>query len=402
MVQGSLMTYYLEKMAEGLDLQKELQLLIREYNNHRNSFLFIYASALEKAIPENVISQDDFYTIRDLLVGHRGQKCLDFFIETGGGSGEATEEIVRFLHDNFDHISFVICGEAKSAGTIMVLSGDDILMTETGSLGPIDAQIRVGRSKGSAYDYIEWVREKRHEAEKNGRLNPFDAIMVAQITPDEFVGIHHSLEYAKDLISEWLPKYKFRNWNNTESKGSPVTEEMKRDTANSIADKLTDHSKWRSHGRSIKRGDLEEIVGLKIRHVEQDQTLSDIVYRIHTILRLLFQSTTIYKVYASGDSFIARQATPSGAIRVKQPFPNSEISSSDVASLEVTCPKCNLVHSIYAKFLADKNIDVHFRQKGFKSFPKNSKLRCGCGFDIDLSGIKRDMEIATGKSFQLE
>ncbi len=66
-----------------------------------------------------------------------------FTLETSGGSGEAAEEIVRFIHSKFDSISFVIAGQAKSAGTIMALSGHEIFMTDSGSLGPIDAQIRM-------------------------------------------------------------------------------------------------------------------------------------------------------------------------------------------------------------------------------------------------------------------
>lgn len=60
----------------------------------------------------------------------------------------------------------MIAGEAKSAGTILVLSGDNIFMTDTGSLGPIDAQVRIGRSVVSAHDYKEWIDLKREEALK--------------------------------------------------------------------------------------------------------------------------------------------------------------------------------------------------------------------------------------------
>ena len=34
-------------------------------------------------------------------------------------------------------------------------------MTETGSLGPIDAQVKIGRSIVSAHDYKAWIDEKR-------------------------------------------------------------------------------------------------------------------------------------------------------------------------------------------------------------------------------------------------
>jgi hypothetical protein len=49
-------------------------------------------------------------------------------------------------------------------------------MADTGSLGPIDAQVKIGRSVVSAHDYKEWVGLKRDEAAKNGSLNPFDAV----------------------------------------------------------------------------------------------------------------------------------------------------------------------------------------------------------------------------------
>ena len=146
-----------------------------------------------------------------MLSNRKDIKKIDFYIETPGGSGETAEDIVRFLHGNFESVSFVISGEAKSAGTIIVLSGDDILMTKTGSLGPIDAQMKIGRSIISAYDYMEWVDDKREEAEKNSKLNPFDATMVAQITPGELGSVYHALKFAEDLVVEWLINYKFKN-----------------------------------------------------------------------------------------------------------------------------------------------------------------------------------------------
>ena len=97
---------------------------------------------------------------------------------------------------------------------------------------------------------------------------------------------------------DWLPNYKFKNWTVTETKKEKVTEVMKKTRAEYIAKKLSDHSKWRSHGRSIKIDDLEGI-GLKIKNVDKDVALSDIVYRIQTVIKLLFESTFIYKIFDS-------------------------------------------------------------------------------------------------------
>lgn len=194
----SLMLEYIERLKKGggPGIEAELLNLIGQYNNERGRYLFIYAAALGKRIPEVPLDQSDFYLFHDLLGKKQGIREVDVYIETPGGSGEAAEEIVKFLHNKFDSVSFLVSGEAKSAGTIMVLSGDEILMTETGSLGPIDAQMQIGRSIISAYDYTEWVDSKRKEADDKGKLNPFDATMVAQITPGELGSAINALKFA--------------------------------------------------------------------------------------------------------------------------------------------------------------------------------------------------------------
>jgi len=395
----SLMNEYINRRLSGAELESELARLISEYNKLRDSYLFVYAAAIGKPIPSIPLEQGDFYLIRDLLTGKKDLQKVDIYLETLGGSGETAEEIVKFLHNNFDTVSFVVSGEAKSAGTIIVLSGDEILMTETGSLGPIDAQMKIGRSVVSAYDYMEWVEKKRKEADKQGALNPFDATMIAQISPGELGSVFHALKFAEDLVVEWLINYKFKKWTVTESRKIPVTEEMKRRRAEEIAKKLINHSKWKSHGRSIKIDDLEEI-GLKAIRVDNDQKLAEIVYRIQTICRLLFETSTSFKIFATQDNKIFRQAVPVGApIRI----PKMKVPKvPDVVNIEQKCPKCGIVHKIYAKFVPNPQIDIDFKNKGFIPFPKDAKIICNCGFEIDLLGIKNQIEIKTRKKIIVE
>lgn len=64
-------------------------------------------------------------------------------LETSGGSIETTERIVTvFRHHYAGEISFLIPNQAMSAGTILVMSGDRILMDYYSVLGPIDPQIQ--------------------------------------------------------------------------------------------------------------------------------------------------------------------------------------------------------------------------------------------------------------------
>ncbi len=386
----SLMSEYINKKLTSAQLENELTSLVRKYNRRVNRPLFIYAAAISKAIPDIVLSMDDYYTISDHLRDVDSNK-LDFYIETPGGSGEAAEEIVRFLRRKFETVNFVVSGEAKSAGTIMVLSGDDILMTESGSLGPIDAQVKIGRSTISAHDYEEWVREKRNEANNIGKLNPFDATMVAQISPGELKLVHHSLSMAKDLVVSWLPKYKFKNWDQTATRKLPVTPEMKEQRAQEIAAELTNHSKWRSHGRSIKIDDLQSI-GLEIVRLDDDPDLSDIIYRIQVVIRFLFSDTDIYKMFVSEKAKIFKRAVRTQAL-IRKAVPQ-QVNSMEIG---IKCEKCGKKHKLYAKFIPDPKIDEESKKKGLQPFPKDNKLICKCGFEHNLLGIRNEIEAKAGR-----
>lgn len=386
------MDEYINNYKGPNELLNELRRLILSYNEARKTYLLVYAAAVEKPIPDCQLCMDDCYAIRDLL-SNKESKKLDFYIETPGGRGEAAEEIVRFTRERFSDVNFVISGEAKSAGTILALSGDEILMTNSGSLGPIDAQLKIGRSTVSAHDYLEWVDSKREEAERLGKLNPFDAVITAQISPGELNHVLYAQKFAEDLVKEWLPKYKFKNWTITKTKGASVTPEMKQQRANEIAGELLNHRRWRSHGRSIKISDLEDI-GLQIIKIDDDQKLADIVYRIQTIIRLLFLNTTIFKIIATDSGNVIRQATPT--LDIPKLPPKSPVNA---VTVEAKCNKCGEVHKVYAKFDPDPNIDKQFKEKGFEPFPKTNKLMCSCGYETDLSGFRNEVEARTGKKF---
>ncbi|HQO03870.1 MAG TPA: ATP-dependent Clp protease proteolytic subunit [Spirochaetota bacterium] len=390
----SLINDYITKIRNGwgpLQLEDELQKLISVYNKHRNTYLIIYSAAMQKNIPEISLNQDDFYTIVDLLSEKKGSNSIDFYVETPGGSGVAAEEIARFLHNNFNVVTFIIAGEAKSAGTILALSGHEIFMSETGSLGPIDAQVKIGRSVISASDYCEWINEKRKEADKNKRLNPFDATMVAQISPGELESVRHALQFAIDRVAEWIKNYKFKDWSITETRKIEVTDKMKADRAREIAENLAKHSNWQSHGRSIKIEDLSN--WLKINKVEDDHVISDTISRIKIVSTLLFQTTSTFKMFVTENYKIFRQATPRPQ-PLTLPQKNQQISSFEAIQ---KCPNCGHEHKLYGKFIHDPIIDKEEKGKGFMPIPKSFKLNCDCGQEIDLTGIKNDIEMKTGR-----
>jgi hypothetical protein len=388
---GSLLKEYIEKKMSSMDLQNELKRLIHEYNRVKGTYLLIYAVDFDKSRQGLSIDlvMNDYHIIHEILRNVQGDK-IDLYIETPGGSGEAAEEIVKFLHNKFESVNFVIAGEAKSAGTIMAMSADEIYMTDSGSLGPIDAQIRIGRSVVSAFDYVNWIEEKREEAVKGTPINSVDAAMIAQISPGEYMGAFHAQQFAVDKLKEWLPKYKFKHWKHTETRNIEVTEEMKRQRAQEIANKMIDHSAWRTHGKSLKITDLNEL-GLRIKTFDDNDTLKELVYRIKNVIKLLFGSSTIFKLFFTGDELILQNA-------FSQKIPTTGPSfQAPIAEIKVNCPKCGKQYPIYAKFAPIPKELEDEMSKNSNKFPADNLINCNCGSSINLAGVRNDLENRLGQ-----
>ena len=386
------MGYLSEYINKGLSpnqLSDELQRLIQIYKSKTGRGIFLYVAAMFKRIPEISMNQEDFYVFRDILKDYNDENELDIYIETPGGNGITAEEIAKFLHNKFQKVNFVISGEAKSAGTILAMSGNEIYMTETGSLGPIDAQVTIGRSIVSAYDYIEWIKEKMDEAKKTGKLNPVDATMISQITPGEIQQVFHSLEYAKDLVKQWLPVYKFNNWDITETRRINVTKDMKEKRASDIAESVADHSHWRTHGRSLKIDDLTNI-GLKVENLDLMPEISEIVYRIQFVCKLIFETTTIYKLFISKNDRIFKQAV--NANINNRPIFNLQ-EKPQVVQIDVKCPKCGREYSFYKKIIDNKSIDENIKKLNIIELPSEDVYKCECGHIMDLRAIKNEIAI---------
>ena len=134
-----------------------------------------------------------------------------------------------------------------------------------------------------------------------------------------------------------------------------------------------------------------ETIGLKITKIDDDAKLSDLVYRIQTVIKLLYNTTNIYKIYATEGEKLFAFAVQGGMPQPIQP------KDADVVGFDVPCPKCGKVHKLYAKFKDDKKIDEDFQKQGVTKLPEDNKLKCNCNFEIDVSGLRNQIETQSGK-----
>jgi len=379
---------YLDRQLSFQDLVNERKIQLGRISTRRgNRDVLVYAADFSKGGQAPIaIGYDDLLPISDQIANLKGEK-IDVILETPGGSAEVAEDVVKLLHGRFKEVAFVIPGMAKSAGTIMVMSGDEILMDQASSLGPIDAQIQWENKSFSADAFLKGFEKIREEVTNSGSLNRAYIPLLQRISPGEIQHAENALAFAQTLVTSWLQNYKFKNWKTHGRTGQPVTEEEKNTRAREIATVLCDHGKWLTHGRSIKLADLEAI-GLRITDYAKDPILADAIGRYHVLLQMTLGISNVYKVFETPSSQIYRFVVPPGANLPVQPT-----AQAGNVLAQMRCGKCGKEHVIQADFGLLQPL-----QPGAKRFPKNDILLCDqCGTSHNLGDLRRQIELQLKK-----
>lgn len=207
---------------------------------------------------------------------------LSIILTTNGGSAEVAERLVYVFRKHYDIVDFYVPDYAYSAGTILCMSGNDIFMDYYSVLGPIDPQVvNKERVFVPALGYLDKVNDLI-ELARSGNISQAEFLILKDFDLAELKGYEQARDLTIDLLKEWLVKYKFKNWNMTES-GKQVKDDDKERRAKEIAQELGNYNKWLSHGRALNIAKLEEI-GLKIKDFGKDEELSQLLRRFHNIM----------------------------------------------------------------------------------------------------------------------
>jgi hypothetical protein len=284
-----------EDQIQYIDSQRKR--LISEIKNITKRDVLVYFCDLKKNHPSGAINWDDKTCFADIIEG-LDRNGVDIIIHSPGGSAEATQSIVCMLREHFNHIRFIVPNMAKSAATMLALSGDEIMMDERSELGPIDPQIQINGNFVPAQTLIDGFEEAKNAIAEAGTdilpaylplLNKYD-LHILQIC-------ENAKKLSEELVRDWLSKYMFKD------------DEKSVEKSEAIAKNLADHKKYLSHGRPIGINEAKNI-GIKVSDLRDDMILRSKVWELYCVLEILLDRSLIIKLYENSNGVFLAKNVP--------------------------------------------------------------------------------------------
>ena len=270
----------LKKVAregKGAFVQQKSIELLQSIANRQDCNVIYYASGfLEKPhIPHfTSITGEDINGFMTGLHGQDFSKRLLLILHTPGGSPGAAQTIVEYLRSKYSAIDVAIPTYAMSAGTMIALACDRIIMGRQSQLGPTDPQLVIDNRGVSAHSVVNLFAKAKKEITTNPVLalawNPILAKFGTAL-PEE---AGRAISYGTGLVEEWLQKYMFAD------------KEKPADLAKEVAEFFggTEHG---SHSRRIDRQKARQ-QHLNVVDLEDDQNLQDEILSLYHLSTIAF------------------------------------------------------------------------------------------------------------------
>ena len=242
------------------------QELIKQINASERTNLICYVGSLETEIDRN-----DVIGFVEMLHNIPENSPIDLLLNTGGGDVDACEKLVSLIHAKVRDKEFrvVVPDLAKSAGTLMALGANKIIMSDASELGMIDPQFLMRDARGnelffSVTSYLEAYEEHSEALRKNAQdqvallmLDGFDARTVKK-----FQGIRDRVRtFAEDMLKR---------------RGAP---------SSTISHELMSSSRWKTHGQPIGYADAKQI-GLPVEYLPPTSEPWSRYWELYCLLRI--------------------------------------------------------------------------------------------------------------------
>ncbi len=112
----------------------------RKIERERSSKLLVYATS-DRQGAEAQIGADCVDIFVDLLDKIGPTEKISLILHTSGGDSSTAWRLINLIKTFCDHLEIIVPSKAMSAGTLMCLGANKIVMTKQAALGPIDPSL---------------------------------------------------------------------------------------------------------------------------------------------------------------------------------------------------------------------------------------------------------------------
>jgi len=235
--------------------------------------------------PSTMITHEDLHGMMSAAFGVKDcDKGLTLVLHTPGGVTNAAESVVAYLRSKFTDIEVIVPTLAMSAGTMIALAADRIVMGRQSQLGPIDPQMNLpdGRTV-SAQAVVEQFKRAQTEVLADQRNAHVWASILPSLGPALLQEAQNALDYSEDMVARWLAEWMLS------SVGDATT------AGRNAAHHFNDASTHKSHGRRIGR-DEARVQQLVVEDLENSQELQEAVLTLYHVMTLVFEQTPAAKL----------------------------------------------------------------------------------------------------------
>lgn len=225
-------------MYEAMHAERfQRQALIRQIQGGGGKKLICYVGGIRAPI-----MRDDTIGIMELLHNVPSKTHIDFLLHTGGGDIDAAEKLIWMIRTAVGTgvLRVIVPDFAKSAGTLMALAADQIVMSDSSELGPIDPQVTLNDGRGNVIPHSVLTYLEAYETHSNAlQRNPSDVvaqIMLNKLEPATVNLFKAVRDRARQLAEKHLNQWMFHK---------------KKATYTKIAEDLMNLNKWMTHGQMI-------------------------------------------------------------------------------------------------------------------------------------------------------
>jgi hypothetical protein len=254
----------------------------------RNVILYASAFLQKPAAPGSTLqlTHEEINGFMSVMYGMDWNKGLTLILHTPGGVTNAAETLVAYLWSKFQYLEVIIPTYAMSAGTMISLACDRIVMGRQSQLGPIDPQLPIGGLYVSARAIVEQFERAKSEILSDLTLAHVWAPILQSVGPALLQEAQNALEYGETMVAKWLAGRMFR--------GSTDAVQL----AKATAAHFNDASKHKSHGRRIDREEARRN-NVAIDDLEDSQELQEAVLTAYHIATILFEKGPATKFLVS-------------------------------------------------------------------------------------------------------